>query len=432
MKTFLSILILMTAVSTAVFASDARYAIYCNTETQWLETVSSTAVTNCPNSPAHSVRSDSVRIVDANPNNNILPLNTNSSIGTAEQPFYDGYFGANSIHLGDQHLTATGLETVKTEGYTRPIDVLFYYGWLNSFNSAIHSWNNEKVAQDLARYEILVFGDGIADTNHGDYANAAIIIPRVRALNPKSVLFGYVQGPQDYTNFTANVDEWEAIGANGIFIDEAGYDFGLTRTQLNERVSYVHSMTNANIAFANGWNIDNILGTNNDASYPNSTYNVDLTASELTAEQDWVLLESFPINTTEWTTNDGYEAKSDWYVRGSKFVELREEYDVNFCGVIVIANASEQGQDLFNFGFISSLMWCLDGFGSSDTSYGSGTAQVTLWDRPDISGMGTIWASSPTTMQDVNDNDVYIRYSRTAKLLLDFSSGAHTNSIQKW
>ena len=430
MKTLLSIL--MAVFSTVAFASDAKYSIYCNTETQWVSVITNVAITNCPNDVEHSVVDDSVYIADSNLNKNILPAGTNSSIGNADQPFYDGFFGANSLHLGDQHLTETGLEAVKTEGYTRPTDVLFYYGWLNSFNSAINSWNNEKVAQDMAKYAILVFGDGVADTNHGDYANASIIIPRVRALNPKSILFGYVQGPQDYADFTANVDEWETIGANGIFIDEAGYDFGLTRTQLNQRISYVHSMTNANIAFANGWNIDNVLGTNNDASYPNSTYNSNLVQSALTPNTDWVLLESFPINTTEWPTNDGYEAKSDWYVRASKFIELRKEYDVHFCGVCVINNDNEQGQDLFNFGFVSALMWCLDGFGSSDTSYGSSSAQVAFWDRLGISGMGVLWDSSPTTMQDVNDTDVYIRYSSTAKLLLDFSSGAHTNSIEKW
>mgnify|MGYP001228375831 CR=1 FL=1 len=43
----------------------------------------------------------------------------------------------------------------------RPQNILFYYGYPNSFNSLINGWVNEKVAQDMANYDIVVLGDGV-------------------------------------------------------------------------------------------------------------------------------------------------------------------------------------------------------------------------------------------------------------------------------
>ena len=91
----------------------------------------------------------------------------------------------------------------------KPKNLLVYYGWLNSFNSAQNSWTNEKVAQEMAQYDLLVFGAGIADSTHGDYSNTKVIIPRIKALNPNVKMFGYVSLNQTEANFESEVDEWD-------------------------------------------------------------------------------------------------------------------------------------------------------------------------------------------------------------------------------
>ena len=60
-------------------------------------------------------------------------------------------------------------------GYQKPSNLLIYYGWINSFNSSVNSWTNEKVAQDMAKYDLIVLGDGVQDSGHGDYSNTEII-----------------------------------------------------------------------------------------------------------------------------------------------------------------------------------------------------------------------------------------------------------------
>ncbi len=315
--------------------------------------------------------------------------------------------------------------------YTRPKDLLIYYGWLNSYNSGILSWNNESVAQHMARYSLLVFGDGIQDPGHGDYANTQVIVPRVKALSCYSEIYGYVTVDQTFSDFTSKVDQWDTLQVDGIFLDEAGYDHGRTRDEFNQRVDYVHGKTYANKCFANAWNTDHILGITNDPSYPDSTYNDSCAESNLTLN-DWILLESFPVNTTAYAANDGYESISDWATRGVKAKDLRATYGVNFASVSMISNDHTDNTALSNFAFTSSMMFSLEGHGTSDTNYAASSARVNYFPRPDITQMGVVYSLNCSVQIDANDSSVYHRYTPNAKMSLDFSDGAHTSTIAKF
>lgn len=311
---------------------------------------------------------------------------------------------------------------------SRPTDLLIYYGWMNSFNSATNGWDNEKVAQEMAKYGIVVLGDGLANTSHGDYSNTSTIIPRIKVLNPNTKIFGYVTVDQSLSTFEDEVDEWEALEVHGIFMDEAGYDYGRTRSEFNDRVDYVHDQTYANICFANAWNMDHIIGTTNDTSYPNSTYNSSTTASNLSSD-DWYLLESFAVNTQDYTGD--YASKSDWSSRGSKAINHRNTYGINLAAVNKIEDGDTNETSLFNFCFASSLMFSLDANGSSDHSYGSSSAKTKFITRPDVTGINC-WSLSPSVQVDVNDYDIYHRYADFVKISVDFSSGSEASSITKF
>jgi len=310
--------------------------------------------------------------------------------------------------------------------YYKPKDLLIYYGWLNSFNSDKNQWNNENVVQDLAKYDILVFGNGLQDPSHGDYSNTQIIISRLKNINSSCLIFGYVSLNQTLVNFQTKVDQWNTLQVNGIFIDEAGYDYGKNRQEFNTAIDYVHGKSVSKIAFANAWNHDHILGIVNDVSYPNSTYNSGNVASKL-IETDWVLLESFPVNTDSFVAASGYELKSEWAARGVKAINLRAQFGVNFASSGIINDDNVKGFDLFKFQFISSLMFSLDANGTSDSSYGASSAKTKYWPRQELNGL--IYALTPSVFVDNNDNDIYIRNTEKAKLLLDFSTSAQLSSI---
>lgn len=308
--------------------------------------------------------------------------------------------------------------------YSRPANLLIYYGWLSAFNSG---GGNEAVAQKLSQYNLLVFGDGLQNPGHADYANTSAIIARIAQLNPAAKIFGYVATDQLISDFSNKVDQWGDLSVHGVFMDRAGYDYGINRADFNARVDYVHSLDM--LCLVNAWNMDHIIGTVNDPAYPNTTWNPGDIESTLT-ENDWYLLESFCINTTAWTP--GYEGKTEWSIRGIKAIGHRKTYGINLAGVGIIDNANVNGQDLFDFGFVSANMWSLEAFGTSDTSYASGSAQVNFWTRPDVSHLGIKWTLDPSIQLDAGDTDVYWRFLNYGKLMLDFSTGAQASAITKW
>lgn len=314
---------------------------------------------------------------------------------------------------------------VKSAMYSRPKDVLFYYGWLNPFNNAENGWNNEKVAVDMARYQILIFGDGIQDPVHGDYANTQIIIPRIKALNPTALIFGYVSANQASTPFNTKASQWNTLGVHGIFLDEAGYDYGVTRSTFNTHVDYVHGLSVANLCFANAWNMDHVLGIVNDPAYPNSTYNPSLTESHL-MHDDWVLMESFAVNTQSFPS--GYEDRVQWYGRGDKIKGLRYTYGVNVAGVAMIDNTNVNGSSLFTFGYTSASMWAFEAFGSSDTDYGASTSAVKYWDRPSWGNIRSVWDLSPNVTQATDNTNSYYRYTENGRFVINFTSGSQSSS----
>lgn len=324
-------------------------------------------------------------------------------------------------------------QDILTKTYEKPDNLLIYYGWINSFNSGVNGWNNEKVAQDMAKYNIIVLGDGVQAPTHGDYSNTQVVIARIKALNPSTKIFGYVTTNQSLANFKTKTDQWETLQVHGIFFDESGYDYGSVATNgraaFNVKVDYVHDNTYANLCFINAWNIDHIIGTENDVSYPNTTYNAGPSASNLD-EDDFYLLESFAVNTLAYTGD--YEAKADWLVRGEKATGHREEYGINLVASCVIQDGHANDQDLLDFAFTSAMIFNLEGFGSSDHYYGASSAKTEFLTRPDVSGIGEVYTLYPVVKVDVGDSDVYHRYTQFGKLSLDFSSGSEDSNIEKY
>lgn len=308
-------------------------------------------------------------------------------------------------------------------------NLLIYYGWLNSFNSAQNQWNNEKVAQEMAKYDLIVLGDGIQNPSHGDWSNTQVIVPRIMELNPNAIIFGYVTINQTLANFKTKVDQWNDLEAGGIFLDEAGYDYGKKRAEFNERVFHVKSQQYANVCFANAWNIDHVLGTENDASYPNSTYNPDGYES-LLDENDWYLLESFAVNTASYQGD--YASKADWKARGDKAVDKRVEYGVQMAGSNVIDDSDQNAQSMYDFCHRAAQAFALDANGSSDTSYGSSSAKTKFWTRPDPKDIVIEEDSDISVTADTGDADVYLSYLGKCKISVDFSSGSEASSVEQW
>lgn len=324
-------------------------------------------------------------------------------------------------------------QETKTATWRRPTDLLFYYGWPTSFNSAQNAWTLENVSQEMARYGMIVFGNGLQDPGHGDHANLQSIINRIKALNPLTRMFGYVSSAQPLADFTTKAEGWNTMGVHGIFLDECGYDYGTIETNgrdgFNARVDVVHGLSSASIAFANAWNIDHVLGVQDGAGgYMNAVFNPTAAASHLTPN-DWYLLESFAVNTDAYTASNGVASQWDWAARGVKAAAIRAATGINLASAGIIDDTAATGQALFDFHFLASLMFSLDAQGTSHSFYGAGSSTTKYWVRPSVAGLSKVWSLNPSVQQDAGVWTVYHRYVEAGRLTLNFAAGAQTATI---
>lgn len=301
--------------------------------------------------------------------------------------------------------------------------LLIYYGWLNSFNSAQNSWSNDAVAADMSSYDMLVFGDGIQDPSHDDYSNTTYIINKIKTDSPNIEIFGYVTANQDLTAFQGKVDQWNTLGVHGIFIDEAGYDFGVDRAKQNSCVNYIKTKDCSKV-FVNAWNIDHVLGTDNDTTYPNSTFNPGAVESDL-ERGDWFLAESFAVNTQSYTP-DGVASVADWKSRGTTIREVCAERGINVAACGIIADDKTNGQDLFDISAISSEIFEFEAHGTSSENYGASSASVKKW----IEFEEVRWPnwSMPGYTEETGDSDKVYREKKIGKLYVDFSPVAQAGA----
>ena len=135
--------------------------------------------------------------------------------------------------------------SLATTSVYKPKRLAIYYGYPSLVNGA--NWDVNKAASEFAFFDVIVFGDGIEHSGHGDHANTKIIIQKLRSQGKE--VFGYVDmgispvPAQNLSIATAQqyVDEWAKMGVSGIFWDDAGFDFHVTRERQNTLVNYSHS-----------------------------------------------------------------------------------------------------------------------------------------------------------------------------------------------
>jgi hypothetical protein len=94
----------------------------------------------------------------------------------------------------------------------------------------------------------------------------------------------------NYTIAQMQVDaqQWQAMGVNGIFWDDAGYDYDTIRSRQTTMILYARSLGLA--SFMNAWNPDDVFSSTVDSAH-NPTG-----AASVMGANDWFLLESFPYS----------------------------------------------------------------------------------------------------------------------------------------
>ena len=119
--------------------------------------------------------------------------------------------------------------------------LLIYYGFPIAYNGI---WTTEGVIGEISKFDYFVCGDTYQQPTHVEFASTSTIVNGVRALGTK--VYGYVPigvntENRPMANLKTAVDQWIALGVDGIFLDEFGFDYGNTRQRQIDVVNFIHS-----------------------------------------------------------------------------------------------------------------------------------------------------------------------------------------------
>jgi hypothetical protein len=285
-----------------------------------------------------------------------------------------------------------------------------FYGWPSLVEGSAGS--TDSASRVFARYRAVVLGDGLQDPSHPDHDKTAAIVASLAAGGAGTQVFGYVTlgvttASLPMVEVRRRVDAWKAVGAAGIFLDEAGYDYGVSRARQNDAVRHVHAAGLG--AFVNAWNPDDVFGTAADPAY-NPTG-----AAPLLDARDVYLLESYQIGMS------AYESAATWVSRSALAASYRRQYGVRVAAVTTVSAAQpafDQGK--LDYAWQSARLYGVDLFGWGEPWFSAADSRLPFRVRPtlDVSGGRT---------DVVHDGDLHRRSFKEG--VLEVNTGSHTGAF---
>ena len=276
-----------------------------------------------------------------------------------------------------------------------PKKLAIYYGWPSSLNPPTNGWNLDNVANDLAQYDLVVLGAGLEDSSHGDHQNTKDILAKEAVADVK--FYGYIDTASGQSTNETKVDNWKLMGTNlvGIFCDKFGYDFGNTRQNQNQLVSYIH--TESLKAFVNAWNVDDVFSGN-------PKHKLD--------SGDRYLAESYQI------INGGYQTKTAWRTKSDKMISYHASEGTQMaCITTYDTSAYDQGK--MDYAFYSCVLDGHDAFGWGELNFSASSALMPYRTRPEIQGTKHTGAIQ-------NDGDIY---ERPTNIGIHIDTAIHTAGV---
>jgi hypothetical protein len=282
-----------------------------------------------------------------------------------------------------------------------PKSLLIYYGWPSAINGSATA---AEAAGHFASYDYIVLGAGLEDQSHGDHAAVVSILSSCDA-----VFFGYVDLGVSTNNYTAaqiekKISDWKNTGADGIFLDDYGFDYGVSRSRQNAAVAYAHAQGLPVVA--NAWNPDEAFGSGLDA-----VYNKDAAASMLDS-RDFYLSESFQIQ------EGAYQSEDAWYAKAEKLDAYRTNIGFGVFSVTTNSSSDDYDEKKFFYSWYSALLYNHTAAGWGNYNFSSDDNSAPLRAAPSFEAVGRF------TGGVVRDGHAYRR--RTDSYLIEVNADSHT------
>jgi hypothetical protein len=268
------------------------------------------------------------------------------------------------------------------QGRLSPRRLAIYYGIPSLVNGA--QGDTARAAAVFGEYDVVVFGDGLEfpDVVPGrtpggagpvERRNTAAIIRLLSGAARKPIVYGYIDLGNSQNLSQLEIERriglWREMGAGGIFFDEAGYDFGISRGRQNAAVDAVHAAGLR--VFMNAFNPDDVF-------LPSDGVRHRLRAG------DAFLLESFVIRNGTPDTSPG------WSARAARAADYAQRAQVEVHATTTADARTEFSPDSLAYAWWAALAYGLDGFGWGEPSFSGPTSTLPWRPRPEqaIVGIG--------------------------------------------
>lgn len=261
-----------------------------------------------------------------------------------------------------------------------PARLAIYYGYPGQVNGA--AGDPMIAARVFEAYDVVVFGDGLefADVDPArrpkgagpeEHERTRTIIRRLQQGPRRTAVYGYVDLGNSQNLSLAElhrrIELWAAMGVQGIFFDEAGFDFGVTRARQNAVVQRVHALGLR--AFMNAFEPDDLFATKVVALNPLGGGN-PMGARPSLGPSDLFLLESFQVRLGVFAEADGSIA------RIGRALAHRDRFGSRILAVTTTARPEHYRPEAFRYAWWSAVLWALDGFGWGEPSFSASTSEL--------------------------------------------------------
>jgi hypothetical protein len=270
---------------------------------------------------------------------------------------------------------------VRSKPGASPQRIAIYYGYPSLVNGA--GGDLARAVAVFADYDVVVLGDGLeldtADRHTAgpeEHRFTSRMIQALQATPRHPAVYGYI----DLGNtqnlplpaITDRIDRWARMGARGVFFDEAGFDFGVTRERQNAAVTAthargLHACLNAfrpADVFASARTPLNAVGGGNPNGLPPAI-----------AADDALLLESFAVR------NGVPEPAESLVMRTRAALDGRSRFGTHVFAVSTSDERTDHGR-LAPFGWWAASAFALDGYGWGMPAFSAVTSQLPWLSRP--------------------------------------------------
>ncbi|CAF2856563.1 unnamed protein product [Rotaria sp. Silwood2] len=278
-----------------------------------------------------------------------------------------------------------------------------YYGWPSVVDSA--NGNLTAAIITFSQFDLIVFGDRLSVSSHGDHVNTQTIIQSLNSIG--KLTFGYIDLGVTTKNLSilqmqTTVDDWVTMGIQGIFWDDAGYDFNVTRSRQNTMISYCHAL-NLRVMI-NAWDPDDVMSG----------------SSMLLDSRDIYLLESYLIS------NGTYQDLAAWKIKADKCLSYSNLYGISMATVSTSSTpipSSFGSTQQFSQAWFGTAMYSFHYFQVTDIEYSANDAMLYAFEYP-ISSYGNTWQTNDIQ----NDSNIHYYRSTDTHTLHIYGDGVNYGS----